>query len=79
MPRLAAIEWARLVITGIVIAWVPALSTRTIASAGTAVAGTVDISSLRSQRRGVCRGYALIPDRCGPNPYSVPIREILVT
>ena len=46
MLRPAAIEWARLVITGIAIAGVPALSTRTIASAGTAFVGTIDISSL---------------------------------
>lgn len=45
MPRPAAIEWARLVITGIVIVWGPAGSTRTIASAGTAFVGTIDISS----------------------------------
>ncbi len=44
MPRPAAIDWARLVITGIVTAGVPVGSTRTIASAGTAIVGTVDIS-----------------------------------
>ena len=71
MPGLAAFEWVRLVITGIVIAGVPALFTRTVASAGTAAAGTVDIFSPRSQRRGVFGRYALIPDRCCPNLMAV--------
>jgi len=53
MPRLAAIDWAKLVIIGIVIAGVPALSTRTSASAGTAVVGTVDTSSYVANG-GVC-------------------------
>jgi len=53
MPRLAATDWAKLVIIGIVIAWVPALSTGTSASAGTAVAGTVDASS-HVANGGVC-------------------------
>ena len=60
MLRPVAIEWARLVITGIAIAGVPALSTRTIASAGTAVVGTVDISSPRSQRRGESVGAEIM-------------------
>jgi hypothetical protein len=59
MPGLAAFEWVRLVITGIVIAGVPALFTRTIASAGTAAAGTVDIvngGENPGQRGGVKAG-----------------------
>jgi hypothetical protein len=60
MPRPAVIEWARLVITGIVIAGVPALSTRAIASAGTAAVGTVDIFSPRGQRRGESVGAGIM-------------------
>lgn len=50
MPRPAAIDWARLVITGIDTAWVPTGSTRTVAFAGTAIVGIVDISCHRQPR-----------------------------
>lgn len=44
MPRLAAIDWARPGITGIGLAGVLIGSTHTVASAGTAIAGTTEIS-----------------------------------
>lgn len=64
-PKQAVIDWVKPVITGIGIAGVPVGSTRTIGSAGTAIVGTIDISSspaaLRPTGRRVDKRASSVP------------------